>query len=207
MIRRVTAQSSLTHQLVAAPIKYSFPRGSCCFGTNAAACNSATEEEGPSGTLFHEKPNIGAKMVGLTGEIQRTFGPRSNAEAALATGGAALAAHASFDPDYNRAQSWIRHHAVGSARLSPVLITGLTQSLAEAAFPQAICRAVKMKLLEPLIVGVPVTARITVETVSEGTKGEKGFDVVLNTKVTRVRDDAVIAVGTQELWIPDYLRM
>lgn len=176
------------------------------------------EIDGPTGSLFSSsRPDIGPDLIGSSAHIQRTFGPGSNAKAALATGGSALAAHASFDPDYHRAQSWIRHHAVGPAVLSPVLVMGLTQSLAEAAFPQAIGRAVHMKLHEPLIVGVPVTASITVETVTteEGAgtpscskaAGEKGFDVVLNIQVTRVRDDAVIASGTQELWIPDYLRM
>jgi hypothetical protein len=180
------------------------------------------EEDGPTGILFSlDKPSIGADLVGATGMIRRTFGPRSNAEGLLATGGAALAAHASFDPDYNRAQDWIRYHAVGPAVLSPILISGLTGALTEAAFPHGVNTAQSMRLKRPLIVGVPVAAMIQVVAVQESRKlsplddedeirdgtRKHGYDVVLKTLVTRVRDDCVIAEGTHELWVPDFGRM
>lgn len=180
------------------------------------------EEDGPTGILFSfDKPSIGSDLVGATGMIRRTFGPRSNAEGLLATGGAALAAHASFDPDYNRAQDWIRHHAVGPAVLSPILIAGLTGALTEAAFPHGVSTAQSMRLKRPLIVGVPVAAMIQVVAVQESRKvsplddedenhvgtRKHGYDVVLKTLVTRVRDDCVIAEGSHELWVPDFGRM
>jgi len=198
---------------------------------------------GPTGSLFskHDKPPIGPGLIGATASIQRTFGPRASAEGLLATGGAELAAHASFDPDYGRAQAWIRHHAVGPARLSPVLIAGLIGALAEAAFPQAIVQAQTLTHQRPLIVGVTVTAAVEVVSVVEKkataastnqnrheyddvvVKGSDsddkssrnnndderkyGYHVTLKTLVTRVRDDAVIAHGYHELWVPDYLQM
>jgi hypothetical protein len=167
----------------------------------------------------------------MKGSIRRTFGPRSNAEVMLATGGEALAAHASFDPDYGRASAWIRHHAVGPAVLSPVLIAGLTGALTEAAFPHAVPVSQSYQQFRPLIVGVTVRATIEVANVVEtmtmqqqqqqqgeeegngdrsvqmSEKRNKGYEVSLKTQVTRVRDDALIAEGTQEIWIPDYLRM
>jgi hypothetical protein len=172
-----------------------------------ASASNCAETESPSGPLFQtsqENPPVGTNLVGLTGSIRRTFGPRSNADAALATGGAALAAHSSFDPCYERAQSWIRHHAVGWTNLSPVLITGLSQSLSEAAFPHAVWSSINIDLHEPLIVGVEVVASIEVEQVTEK---EKGFYVVLKTKVETVRDQANIASGKLSLWIPDYMSM
>jgi hypothetical protein len=198
--------------------------------------NSSSDEDGPTGSLFNGQTLlIGPELVGATGMIQRTFGPRSNAEGLLAVGGAALAAHASFDPDYDRAQDWIRHHAVGPAVLTPILIAGLTGALTEAAFPHAVITAQSMRHHRPLIVGVPVQSMIQVISVAEATKhntntqtnalvvdkeekevdddgssGHKrkhGYNVVLRTVVTRVRDEAVIAEGTHELWVPDYLRM
>ena len=177
------------------------------------------------GSLFAaDKPPIGPDLVGATGMIQRTFGPRSNAEGLLATGGAALAAHASFDPDYGRAQDWIRHHAVGPAVLSPILISGLTGALTEAAFPHGVITAHSMRHKRPLIVGVTVASMIEVVSIKgvkelhsseadddgsnrDHKRSKYGYDVVLRTVVTRVRDDAVIAEGTHELWVPDYLRM
>lgn len=180
----------------------------------------------PTGSLFAtvDKPPIGPDLIGATGVIQRTFGPRSNAEGLLATGGAALAAHASFDPDYDRAQDWIRHHAVGPAVLSPILIAGLTGALTEAAFPHGVITAHSMRHHRPLIVGVTVASMIQVVAVKEvkelhaseedaddssnrDHKRKNGYNVSLRTLVTRVRDDAVIAEGTHELWVPDYLRM
>jgi hypothetical protein len=108
------------------------------------------------------KQELGPNLVGQIGCIQRTFCPRSNAQAMLVTGGEALAAHASFDPDYKRAQGWIRHHAVGPATLSPILIGGLIGALVEAAFPQAVVVRRAMEHVRPLIVGTDVQAQIEV---------------------------------------------
>jgi len=196
----------------------------------------ASSLDGPTGTIFTEKIAVLPDLIGKTAAIQRTFGPRSNAEGLLAVGGAELAAQSSFDPNYHRAQEWIRHHAVGPARLSPILISGLTGALTEAAFPHAIVVAQSMTHRRPLIVGVTVTASIQVvdvtrqaatkpsrsqqfttttnsaaageEDAGEEEAGEEcklGYRVSLKTAITRVRDDAVIAEGTHELWIPDYL--
>jgi hypothetical protein len=192
--------------------------------SEAVRCEeSSFDAERPTGPLFASRRPIGPELVGATGVIRRTFGPRSNAEGLLATGGPDLAAHASFDPDYPRAQDWIRHHAVGPAVLSPILIAGLTGALTEAAFPQGVITAQSMKHLRPLIVGVPVSSMIEVVSVtkaeqtnppdldddSERTdqKRKHGYDVVLRTVVSRVRDSCIIAEGTHELWVPDYLRM
>ena len=193
----------------------------------------ALHPDGPFGDLFETEgsssgDNIGPHLVGLSGQIQRTFGPRDNAQAMLVTGGPALAAHASFDPDYHRAQNWIRQHAVGPAALSsPVLVSGLIGALVEAAFPQAVPLRQSMQQVRPLIVGVSVMAQIRVERVvstarpfvddddnhvdrnaeQDQQQRRYGYEVSLNTKVLRVRDDAVIARGEHVVWIPDYLRM
>ena len=200
---------------------------------SSSSSSSSIEEERPTGTLFQlSKAPIGPELVGATGMIRRTFGPRSNAEGLLATGGPDLAAHASFDPDYNRAQDWIRHHAVGPAVLSPILISGLTGALTEAAFPHGVITYQSMKHLRPLIVGVPVasiievmsvtkTERINITTTEQDDDNSQnihpsevndhrrkhGYDVTLRTIVSRVRDDCIIAEGTHELWVPDYLHM
>ena len=130
--------------------------------------HSHIEEERPTGTLFQlSKAPIGPELIGARGMIRRTFGPRSNAEGLLATGGPDLAAHASFDPDYHRAQDWIRHHAVGPAVLSPILISGLTGALTEAAFPHGVITYQSMKHVRPLIVGVPVASIIEVVSVTK----------------------------------------
>ena len=180
--------------------------------------------QAPKGTLFSRKIPVGPDLIGATASVQRTFGPRSNAEGLLAVGGAELAAQSSFDPNYMRAQEWIRHHAVGPARLSPILIAGLTGALTEAAFPHAIVVGQAVRHVRPLIVGVPVTASIEVLSVQQSTRPVRdelqdddkveigserkwGYNVTLKTAVTRVRDDAVIAQGTHELWVPDYLKM
>lgn len=181
---------------------------------SSALPSGEEEEDGPTGSLFEsDKPVIGPELVGATASIQRTFGPRSNAEGLLATGGAALAAHASFDPEYSRAQDWIRQHAVGPAVLSPILISGLIGALVEASFPHAIVQSLQLSHPKPLIVGVPVTASIKVITVQEAHKQAEnasrkyGYEVELETEVTRVRDQAVIAYGHHFLWVPDYMRM
>jgi hypothetical protein len=80
----------------------------------------------------------------------------------LTTGGPALAAHASFDPDYLRAQGWISSHAVGASLVSPVVLAGLLGTLVEAAFPQAVPYTQSLQHARPLIVGVKVRAEIEV---------------------------------------------
>jgi hypothetical protein len=193
-----------------------------------AAIDDTKDEYAPAGDLFDPAKEIGPNLTGQTASIQRSFGPRSNSQAMLACGGEALAAHASFDPDYARAQGWIRHHAVGPAVLSNVLVTGLVGALVEATFPEAIPVSSFMKQLRPLIVGVSVNAKIQVEEVLDTNRHEKdsgkererpargeedrydrryGYQVNLKTQVSRVRDDAVIAEGKHSIWIPDYLRM
>jgi hypothetical protein len=194
--------------------------------SEAVRCDEGSfDAERPTGALFAPRRPRGPELVGATGMIRRTFGPRSNAEGLLATGGPDLAAHASFDPDYQRAQDWIRHHAVGPAVLSPILIAGLTGALTEAAFPQGVITAQSMKHVRPLIVGVPVASMIEVVSVTKAEpnnttefmeddseqrtdrKRKHGYDVVLRTVVSRVRDNCIIAEGTHELWLPDYLSM
>ena len=54
---------------------------------SSAVSSRDDEEDGPTGSLFEtDKPMIGPELVGATASIQRTFGPRSNAEGLLATG-------------------------------------------------------------------------------------------------------------------------
>lgn len=175
---------------------------------------STVDPDGPIGALFAAgAKDVGLSLIGQSGTVRRTFGPRSNADAMLTCGGEALAAHASFDPDYRRAQGWIRHHAVGPAVLSPVLISGLVGALVEAAFPQSVPDSQSMKVLRPLIVGVEVQAKIVVADVvpsageERGGERRQGYTVHLKTAVTRVRDDLVLAEGGHSIWIPDYLRM
>lgn len=120
--------------------------------TSASPIVEDNDSDGPGGDLFNAL--IGIDLVGKTAYIRRTFGSRSNAQCFLVCGGEALAKHASFDPDYDRAQGWIRHHAVGPAVLSPVLISGLVGALVEAALPQSVPVSSSMKQIRPLIVGV-----------------------------------------------------
>lgn len=199
---------------------FNTPVTSCYFQSDAAV----TEERGnddtePIGDLLKAK-EVGPSLVGLTAQVKRTFGPRDNAQAMLTCGGEALAAHASFDPDYERAKTWVRHHAVGPAVLSPVLISGLTGALVEAAFPQAIIMSQGMSQIRPLIVGVPVIGKIEASSVidtrkngfraveiGEGFEKCHGYQVDLKSLVLRVRDDAVIAEGVYSIWIPDYEHM
>lgn len=61
------------------------------------------------------KKDIGTNLVGKIARVRRTFNPQSNADAMIVCGGEALAAHASFDPDYMRAQEYIRQRPVGPA--------------------------------------------------------------------------------------------
>jgi hypothetical protein len=189
------------------------------------------DSDGPWGDLFHA--NVGPDLMGKTASIRRTFDARSNALGLLTCGGEALAKDASFDPEYHRARDWIRHHAVGPAVLSPVLISGLVGALVEAAVPQSVPHKCSMHQIRPLIVGVQVCAKIEVVAVAdpevtehatacasdvdsrsshhedayECTNCKNGFEVGLRTEVTRVRDGAKIAEGTHSIWIPDYLHM
>jgi hypothetical protein len=170
--------------------------------------------DGPTGELFESRAQLGLGLVGQTGSIHRTFGPRDNSEAILATGGEALAAHASFDPDYKRAQGWIRQHAVGTAVLSPLLLQGLTGALTQAAFPEGVLVSQSMTQFKPLIVGVAVKAKIEVieiehspRCISEVGNEKNGYLLHLKSKVSSVRDDELIVEGTKLIWIPDYENM
>lgn len=111
--------------------------------------------------------------IGKTATIRRTFGAQANADAMLLCGGTTLAAHASFDPLYARAQGWIHNHAVGPAVLSPILTAGLLTTLVEAAFPQAIPRTQSLAHVKPLIVGVAVNATIRVTNVTRSAQDEE----------------------------------
>jgi hypothetical protein len=175
---------------------------------------------GPFGSLFQRHTTTTKKkllhdLIGATGSIERTFGSNDNASGLLATGGSGLAAHASFDPNYLRAKQWITNHPVGNSVLSPIFLTGLTGALTEAAFPQAVITSQSIRQHLPLIVGVPVRATIEVVHVTKATttttthhnQSHNGFHIHLKTKVTRVRDDAMIAEGTHDLWVPDYQNM
>jgi len=77
-----------------------------------AAADDEDDDDGPTGDLLVFPKDIGPSLVSKRASIKRSFGPRSNAAALLTCGGEALAAHASFDPDYERARGWIRQHAV-----------------------------------------------------------------------------------------------
>lgn len=187
---------------------------SICFSTSSeATVEPALDVDGPSGSLFEPSCPVGTDLINKSASIRRTFGPRANSEAMLICGGPHLAAHASFDPDYGRAQGWIRQHPVGPAILSPVLVTGLVGALVEATFPESVPMAQSLSQLRPLIVGVEVVANIRVTSVvdSRGMEatGERtyGYQVQLETRVARVRDKLVIAEGSHTIWIPDYLRM
>ena len=181
---------------------------------------TASSSSSLTGELFHGAKDIGPDLVGQTASVQRTFGPNSNANVMLTCGGANLAKHASFDPEYSRARSYLRQHAIGPAVLSPILLQGLVGALVEAAFPQAVPVTQTMQTMQPLIVGVDVQATITVTDIylkehdhngsdrpSLGYRQGKGFKVHLDTEVVRTRDNVVLAKGHQCVWIPDYLRM
>lgn len=199
--------------------------------TSAAA---ETEQEadtvGPTGNLFNAE--IDPTLVGKYASTRRTFGPRSNAQAMLACGGPVLASQSSFDPNYEGAKNWIRNHAVGPAVLSPVLLSGLIGALVEAAVPRSVPIGWSMRQVRPLIVGVEICAKITVESVKDsssdselgeacsvprgGTSDDSvddrfrrkhGYEVLLRTKASRVRDDETIAEGCHTIWIPDYMNM
>lgn len=171
------------------------------------------EEGGPQGNLFHA--SIGDTLLNKTASLRRTFSPRCNAQAMLICGGPMLAAHASFDPNFDRARSYIRNHAVGPAVLSPVLISGLIGALVEASLPQSFLISSNMTQHLPLIVGVQVEATIKVSSVMEcnrmdrsfGTADDssdstRGYELLLRTEVKRVTDDRIISEGSQNIWMP-----
>lgn len=109
-------------------------------------------DDGPWGDLFGAE--VGYGLVGKRAWIHRSFGARANSDAMLTCGGSDLAKHASFDPSYDRARSWIRHHAVGPAVLSPILINGLVGALVEASVPHSVPMSSSIQHKRPLIVGV-----------------------------------------------------
>jgi len=134
----------------------------------------------------------------------------------LTCGGESLAAHASWDPEYSRAKSYIRNHAVGPAVLSPVLMNGLVGALVEASLPQGFLISLKMNQLRPLVVGVQVEATIHVTSVTEGgsmaeidssyeyLNQSRGYELVLETEVKSVSDGTLISKGSQNIWLPHY---
>lgn len=147
--------------------------------------------------------------------VRRNFAANSNAQVMLTCGGESLAAHASFDPLYSRARTYIRNHPVGPAVISPVLINGLVGTLVEATLPQSIFVKNDMRQHLPLIVGVDVEASIEVVSVKSSPKqGEEegsssmehtnGYELEVKTQVKRVRDGAIISDGSQTVWLPDY---
>lgn len=190
--------------------------------TTSSVTEDGIDQDGPEGDLFQSEVNM--DMMGKTATIRRTFHARSNAQGLLTCGGEALAKHSSFDPSYERAQTWIRHHAVGPAVLSPILISGLVGALVEAAMPNSVPVSSQMNQIRPLIVGVEVVAKIEVVSLSDsdetstsdcGSQSSRedlyerknGYAVGLKTEVARVRDGAVIADGCTSVWIPDYQNM
>jgi hypothetical protein len=221
--RRLCADRSITSQIL--PFSPHTPHVQSRHFLSSNASPITEDSNGPWGDLFHA--NVGPDLMGKTASIRRTFDAQSNALGLLTCGGEALAKDASFDPEYHRARDWIRHHAVGPAVLSPVLISGLVGALVEAAVPQSVPHRYSMHQIRPLIVGVEVCATIEVVAVADPEESEhgsspcgsdpndhedayernNGFEVCLRTEVTRVRDGAKIAEGTHTIWIPDYLHM
>jgi acyl dehydratase len=187
----------------------------------SSAASEHVEEDfsDPHDPIFDGTQRSPSQLVGAKASIRRAFTATSNAAGLLTCGGEPLARHASFDPNYIRAQGWIRHHAVGPAVLSPVLISGLVGALVEAAFPHSVPVGHSIQHKRPLIVGVEVCAKLEVTSVEEKAKEvaspnpdlspshkDDGYQVQLETKVVRVRDDEIIACGTHTVWIPDYLQ-
>jgi len=184
-----------------------------------------------TGDLFPYDPKD-AKIqisVGKYASIRRTFGPNDNAQALLICGGPSLARHSSFDPQYATARTWIRSHPVGPAVVGPILLQGLVGALIEAAIPQRVPIQANLTQLCPLIVGVEMEATVTVtqvdsivddttnstytnlendamrnDTTSRLHTNGGGYQVQLRAECKRVRDNTVIAEGSQLIWIPDY---
>jgi hypothetical protein len=189
--------------------------------------NTSTNEEELPSSLFTTKgsPSIHQKTQTLLhkkASVKRTFTPNSNAQAMLICGGEELAAHASFDPVYERAKKFIHNHPIGPAVLSPILISGLVGALIESTLPQSFYVSSTMNQLRPLIVGVEVEANIEVVSVKEcgsdleedfsndsfvngnTLKRYSGYELLLDTEVKRVNDGAIISHGTQTIWLPEY---
>jgi len=180
-----------------------------------------------TGDLFPYEPNDQKIKisVGKFASIRRTFGPNDNAQALLICGGPSLARHSSFDPQYATARTWIRSHPVGPAVVGPILLQGLVGALIEAAIPQRVPIQANLTQLCPLIVGVEMEATVTVtqvdaivddtnstidndamlnDTTSRLRTNGGGYQVQLRAECKRVRDNTVIAEGSQLIWIPDY---
>eukprot|EP00934_Nitzschia_sp_Nitz4_P006508 Nitzschia sp. Nitz4//scaffold17_size182527//54020//54700//NITZ4_001842-RA/size182527-processed-gene-0.92-mRNA-1//1//CDS//3329539304//6498//frame0 len=186
-----------------------------------SAVPETDNESGPTGDLLNLRMEkaFSDDLVGKQASIRRVFGPDANAQGLLACGGEDLARHASFDPDYDRARSWIQNRAIGPAVLSPVLINGLVGALVEAIFPQSVPVEASMHQTRPLIVGQEVCASVQVVQVDHftgdhlnGSSKEKdwgspqeGHEIRLETEVIRTQDNEVIAQGTHSVWIPGYL--
>lgn len=192
------------------------------FSSTASSANEICEEDDdkePKGNLFNS--SVGKDMLGKYASIRRVFGPRSNSQAMLTHGGAILARHSSFDPTYSRAKLWIRHHPVGPALISPVLINGIIGALVEASMPHSVPISTYMKQIRPLIVGVEMEAKIKVQSVIPTTScalpsyqvedsqspSKDGFEISLLALATRVRDDATIAEGEHKIWVADYMNV
>jgi hypothetical protein len=194
----------------------SAPRGQTSLYSSSAAqqhdyeLEQGNNELAPRGDLFEIHTKAGQCLMSKFASIRRTFGPNSNSTALLTCGGPSLARYASFDPQYDRARSWIHSHPVGTAVVGPILIQGLIGALVEATFPQGVTIRSEMEQLTPLIVGVECEARITVthveetnETSSCNTTKGAGHEVTLSTYCATVRDGALVSKGTYIIWIPD----
>ncbi len=199
--------------------------------TSSSTTGNERRKDGPTGDLFVTSSNeavdetasrtISAAeiRVGNLASIRRTFGPNDNAQALLLCGGSSLARHASFDPTYARAKTWIRSHAIGPAVVEPILIQGLVAALIEAAFPQRVPLSQQMTYHRPLIVGVEMEATVTVTQIEKNASASTidtasidesvarspgdGVQVTLHAECKRVRDDTCVAEGTHQIWIPD----
>ena len=194
------------------------------FCSSRQFCSAIPEEEekGPTGDLFHDHIKPGPNLLGKSASIRRTFGPNAAAQALLVCGGPALARHASFDPQYARARTWIHTHPVGPAVVGSILLQGLVGALVEAAVPQSVPMKANMTQIRPLIVGVEMEATVTVTDVkateegsyqhhhNDGTDVEDisrkgGYEVKLRTECKRVRDGSLLAEGSHVIWIPDHM--
>ncbi len=174
-------------------------------------------------TFSPERREVIPNIRHMKASTRRIFGPNSNAQAMLLSGGDLLAENASFDPIYARAKNYIHNHAVGPAVLSPILIHGLVGALIESKLPQGFFVENSLKQVRPLIVGVEVEAHYEITSVVPSGHGTgfndnrdandanhigriPGYELELETSVRRVSDAALIAEGNQKVWMPDYLQ-
>ena len=222
---RVAARKLTTNNIQRVPCALlgSFAPGSASLPSSPSRlCERRLHTYQPMDDLFQSSKDqghvvIGQDFVGKKASIRRVFGPGANAQALLTCGGEELAQNASFDPNYEMSKDWIRSRAVGPAVLSSTLISGLVGALIEASFPQTVPQNASLSFLRPLIVGMEVAASIQVESISESKRddkttsgaangsAEKGYEILLSTRVIRVQDDAVIAEGYSTVWIPGCL--